>query len=193
MPLPLPKINPKTNIPKQQTWRTTNDCYPEPQWFTTKSAQQDPSCFLPWPSFSVFPVGHVLQGIIQCPFVSDPTTPPPFLINLGREIKQYRMSKPRRADLVNGKLSSPSGSGSRPWLPTRKILGAFKKCCLMPFQTSQSVARNWHPDMSSSKRPGRSVFLTLLDRHCRMGYSPVAMQGLHIAVTSPAGEHRLWT
>lgn len=52
-----------------------------------------------------------------------PHHPTPFPINLGRGMKQNRMSKPRRADLVNGKLSSPFVNGSQPWLPTRKILG----------------------------------------------------------------------
>ena len=114
----------------------------------------------------------------------------PFPINLGREMKQNRMSKPRRADLINGKLSSPSVNGSQPWLPTRKILGASKKYCLMPFQTSKSVARDWHPDMSSCK-VWLVCVLTVLDCHCCVRYSPAAMQRLLIAVTSPVGEHRL--
>ena len=113
----------------------------KPQWFTTKSAQQDPSCFLPWPSFSILPFGRVLSaGNNSVSICVQPHHTTPFPINLGTEMKQNRMSKPQRADLVNGKLSSPFVNGSQPWLPTRKILGASKKYCPMPFQTSKSAA-----------------------------------------------------
>lgn len=69
--------------------------------------------------------------------------PSPFPIKLGGAVgmKPNRTSYLGWADAVNGKLSSPSRSGSKPWPPVRKTWGAFKKgqCPVLP-QTSKSVS-----------------------------------------------------